>query len=113
MQLPGVHSLRVHGFAAGNRRTGQPGTTAECAAIPVAYGGAERRAAEGALSDGRAQYEVKQSKLLKILYFSGKIWYNWVMRNDKKKTMDSEEMVTISRAEYEEVSRAERTDFCP
>ena len=31
------------------------------------------------------------------------IWYNRGMRNDKEQTMSGEEMVTISRAEYENI----------
>ena len=37
----------------------------------------------------------------KNLCFSGAIWYHWVMRNAKEQTTSNEEMVTISRAEYE------------
>lgn len=77
------------------------GVAAHSTAVSVADGGTERGTAKGVPSDERAKHEINESRLQKNLCFSGEMWYHWIMRNDKKQTTSNEEMVTISRAEYE------------
>ncbi len=44
---------------------------------------------------------IKKAKILKMLDFLRDLWYNKRMENDALTTSTTEEMVTISRAEYE------------
>ena len=44
-------------------------------------------------------------KPLKILAFLSALWYNFLMENREMQTRNTEEMVTISRAEYERLQQ--------
>ena len=82
--------------------------TFNAAAVPLAHGGAANRTAESPPpSDGIDCCLNKQNrrKSLKTLAFCRILWYNVYMENREMQTSNTEEMVTISRAEYERLQQ--------
>ena len=79
------------------------GKGANAAAVPLAHGGTANRTAESPPSGDRIEHSLSKEeceKPLKILDFLSALWYNFLMENREMQTSNTEEMVTISRAEY-------------
>ena len=78
------------------------------AAVPLAHGGTANRTAESPPSGDRIEHSLSKEecpKPLKILAFLSALWYNFLMENREMQTSNTEEMVTISRAEYEHLQQ--------
>ena len=74
------------------------------AAVPLAHEGTADRTAESPPSSDGIDHSLSREngwKPLKILAFCRVLWYNICMENREIQTSNTEEMVTISRAEYE------------
>ena len=78
------------------------------AAVPLAHGGIANRTTESPPSGDRIEHSLSKEecpKPLKILAFLSALWYNFLMENREMQTSNTEEMVTISRAEYERLQQ--------
>lgn len=70
--------------------------------VPLADGGAEDRAAEGKQSSERSERNIIPESI-ENTGFCPVLWYHFLMGNEKNTAASTPEMVTISRAEYEEL----------
>ena len=70
--------------------------------VPLADGGAEDRAAEGKQSGVRPEYNLMAERAESVGFLTV-LWYHFLMGNEKNTAASTPEMVTISRAEYEEL----------
>ena len=84
------------------------GKGANAAAVPLAHGGAADRAAESPPPGSGIDHCLSREnrwKPLKTLAFCRVLRYNVCMKNREMQTSNTEEMVTISRAEYEQLQQ--------
>ena len=84
------------------------GEGANAAAVPLAHGGAADRAAESPPSGNGIDHCLSREnrwKPWKTPAFCRILWYNVCMENREMQTSNTAEMVTISRAEYEQLQQ--------